>query len=594
MTIALAVAQKPLHILLEEKLISLLQSCKNINHIHQIQTQVIVHGLQHSQYVVPKFITRFAELKDMKYARCLFDQMLDPNDVSYNVMFKGYMQNGQYNEVLSLFRKMMEFQVNPSCYTFPMVLKSCGKLSALFEGQQMHSFVIKNGFKNNPFVGNTLIEMYSGAGESGLAYKMFGEIPLRNIIAWTSMINGLISCGQMESARNLFNLAPERDVVLWNTMVSGYINIGDMATASKLFDEMPHKDIISWNTMLSGYANNGDLSACEKLFEEMPKRNVFSWNGLIGAYSNHARFCEVLTTFKQMLSDTDVLPNDATLVTVLSACARLGALDLGKWLHMYSQSIGYKGNIYVENSLMDMYAKCGEIENAINVFKSMVKKDLISWNTIIGGLAMHGHALDALDFFDKMKNGGLTPDMVTFIGVLCACTHMGLVDKGLTYFHSMDNYNIRPQIEHYGCVVDLYARAGRLDEALDFVKKMPVKADSIIWACLLGACRIYKRVEIAELALEQLIELEPGNPANYLMLSNIYGDAGKWDNVSKLKGAMRDTKFRKMPGCSMIEVCDEVIEFYSLDERHPETEEIYVCLRSLTKLIRSPRKYMYG
>ncbi|KAJ8440265.1 hypothetical protein Cgig2_001600 [Carnegiea gigantea] len=587
-TIALAtIAHKPSHILLEEKFISLLQSCKNTNHLRQIQAQVITHGLQHSHYVVPKFIAQFAEWKNMKYARQVFDQMLDPNDVTYNVMFKGYLQNGQHKEVVSLFRKMMEFDVMPSCYTFPMVLKSCGKLSALCEGAQVHSFVFKNGFKANKFVGNTLIEMYSGAGESRLAYKVFGEMPLRNIVAWTSMINGFISCGYMEAARNLFDLAPERDVVLWNTVVSGYIEIGDMETARKLFDEMPLKDVMSWNTMLSGYASNGDLEACEKLFKEMPRRNVFSWNGLIGAYAGHALFFEVLTTFKQMLSDFEVLPNDATLVTVLSACARLGALDLGKWLHVYAQSIGYKGNIFVENALVDMYAKCGEIENAVNVFRSMVKNDLVSWNTIIGGLAVHGHASDALDFFDEMIKAGVKPDAVTFIGVLCACTHMGLVDRGLAYFHSMADYSISPQIEHYGCVVDLYARAGCLDEALNFVKTMPMKADAVVWACLLGACRIYKNVEIAELALEKLIELEPGNPANYLMLSNIYGDAGRWEIVSKLKVAMRDTRFRKTPGCSLIEVHDKIVEFYSLDERHPEAEEVYACLRSLTKLIRA-------
>ena len=191
----------------------------------------------------------------------------------------------------------------------------------------------------------------------------------------------------------------------------------------------------------------------------------------------------------------------------LSACARLGVLDLGKWIHVYAHSIGYKGNIFVENALVDMYAKCGEIENAVNVFKNMVKNDLVSWNTIIGGLAVHGHASDALGFFHEMIKAGVQPDSVTFIGVLCACTHIGLVDRGLAYFHSMVDYSISPQIEHYGCVVDLYARAGRLGEALNIVKTMPMKADAVIWASILGACRIYKNVEVADIALEQLIEL---------------------------------------------------------------------------------------
>ncbi|KAH9626817.1 hypothetical protein KSS87_002463 [Heliosperma pusillum] len=523
----------------------------------------------------------------MRYGRCMFDQMLDPNDVTYNVMFKGYNNNGQYKDVVSLFGKMVELDVKPSCYTFPMVLKSCGKLSALREGQQVHSVVTKNGFRTNPYVGNTLIEMYSGAGKCGKAYKVFDEMSLRNIVAWTTMISGFIMCGQMVAARRLFDLTPEKDVVLWNILISGYIEMGNMEIAYSLFKEMPHKDIMSWNTMLSGYANNGQIEACEKLFNEMPMRNVFSWNGLISAYAHISRFFDVLTTFQRMLSEADVRANDATLVTVISACARLGALDLGRWLHVYAQRTGYGENIYVENALVDMYAKCGEIESAIYVFKGMVKKDLISWNTMIGGLAMHGHALDALTVFDEMKDAGVQPDGVTFIAVLCACTHMGLIDKGLAYFQSMANYSITPEIEHYGCLVDLYARAGSLCEALNVVNTMPMMPDAVIWASLLGASRIHKNVEVAELALGRLNQLEPGNPANYLMLSNIYGEAGEWETLSKLKVAMKHTKFRNAPGCSMIEVLDKVVEFHSLDERHPLTEEIYICLRGVNEIVQS-------
>ncbi|GAB2279936.1 hypothetical protein Dimus_014571 [Dionaea muscipula] len=305
-------------------------------------------------------------------------------------MFKGYSQNEQYSEVVSLFARMMRAGVEPSCYTFPMVLKSCANVKAMREGGEAHCLVIKTGFKSNPYVGTTLIELYSSGGESGHAYKVFGEMPLRNVVAWTSMINGFIGCGDMASARKLFELAPERDAVLWNTLVSGYLETGDLVMARKLFDRMggDHKDVMSWNTMLSGYCENGDFGASEILFEEMrPLRNVFSWNALIGGYARHGRFSEAVSTFKRMLlveSESHVCANDATLVAVLSACSRLGALDLGKWLHTYSETIGYKGNVYVDNALIDMYSKCGLIKNASDVFKSMAKKDLISWNTIIG------------------------------------------------------------------------------------------------------------------------------------------------------------------------------------------------------------------
>ncbi|KDP29416.1 hypothetical protein JCGZ_18337 [Jatropha curcas] len=483
---------------------------------------------------------------------------------------------------------MKSMDIMPNCFTFPMVLKSCVKINALIEGEELHCFVTKSGFRANSFVGTTLIDLYSGGGAIGAAYRVFGEMLERNVVAWTSMVRGFIFCNDIETARRLFDLAPERDIVLWNTVVSGYIEIGDMEKAHELFNKMPNKDIMSWNTILNGYANKGDVDACQRLFEEMPERNIFSWNGLIGGYARNGHFFEVLISFKRMLIDGNVIPNDATFVTVLSACSRLGALDLGNWVHVYAWGHGYKGNVYVGNALMDMYAKCGVVENAIDVFKSMVKKDLISWNTMVGGLAVHGRGADALSLFSQMKNSGQKPDGITFLGVLCACTHMGLIEDGFSYFQSMvDDYSIPPQIEHYGCMVDLLARAGLLPQAMDFVKKMPMEPDAVIWASLLGACRVYKNVELAELALEKLVKFEPKNPANYVMLSNIYGDLGRWKDVARLKVAMRDTGFKKLPGCSLIEINDGVFEFYSLDERLPESELIYETLKGLTKLLRS-------
>ncbi|KAJ8548297.1 hypothetical protein K7X08_030766 [Anisodus acutangulus] len=235
-----------------------------------------------------------------------------------------------------------------------MVLKSCGKLMALVEGEEVHAIVVKFGFMKNTFVGSTLIDMYSSGARVKCAYRVFNEMVLRNVFTWTSMINGYIANGDLASARMLFDLAPERDVVLWNRMITGYIECRDMEEARKLFDVMPNKDLMSWNTLLNGYANNGDVEGCENLFEEMQERNIFSWNGLIGGYAHNGCVTEVINAFKRMLNESDVKPNDATLVNVLSACTRLGALDLGKWVHVYAESNGYKHNVYVANGLIDI------------------------------------------------------------------------------------------------------------------------------------------------------------------------------------------------------------------------------------------------
>ncbi|KAM7484574.1 hypothetical protein LguiA_000583 [Lonicera macranthoides] len=303
---------------------------------------------------------------------------------------------------------------------------------------------------------------------------------VRNLVAWTLMINGYISCSDVVTARRFFDLAPERDIVLWNTMVTGYIECGDMIAARKLFDVMPNRDLMSWNIMLNGYANNADVDCA----------------------------------FKRMVDVPDVHPSEATLVMVLFACLKLRALDFGK---MGTQS-------------------------AVNVFKNMGRKYLISWNAIINGLAVHGHGAGALCFFNEMNNAGEKPDEITFLGILCACSHMDLVVDGLNYMDSIINeYSIQLQIEHYGCMVDLLARAGLLEHALSFINNISMKADSVIWTALHGACKTYKNVKLVELALQRLIELESESPANYVILSNIYMDAQRWDDVARSKVAMRDT-----------------------------------------------------
>ncbi|KFK43601.1 hypothetical protein AALP_AA1G147700 [Arabis alpina] len=512
--------------------------------------------------------------------------MSQPNVSVWNAMFNGYAQQDLSKEVLYLFKRMRSMDVMPNCFTLPVVLKACVMIHDLRQGEELQCFSIKTGFRSNSYLGTKLIEMYSCAGVIASASKVFCEMVEKNVVTWTSMINGYILNKDLVSARRLFDLSPERDIVLWNTMVSGYTEMGNMIEARSLFDEMPCRDVMSWNTVLEGYANIGDIEACERVFGEMPERNVFSWNGLIKGYAQSGQLPEVLDLLKRMVDEGNVIPNDATLTLVLSVCAKLGALDFGKWVHKHGENLGYdKVHVNFKNALIDMYAKCGAIEIAMEVFRDVKRRDLISWNTIINGLAAHGNGTEALDLFREMKNCRVRPDKVTFVGVLCACRHMGLVEDGLVYFNSMvTDFSITPQIEHCGCVVDLLSRAGLLTEAVEFINKMPVKADAVIWATLLGASKVYKKVDVGELALEELIKLEPRNPANFVMLSNIYGDLGRFDDAARLKVAMRDTGFKKEAGVSWIETDDGLVKFYSSGEKHPRTEELQMILRELSTL----------
>lgn len=568
---------------MEEKLISFLESCKTQKQLLQIQSQTVSHELAQNEYVGPRIVAACCRITRIDYARQVFDRITHPNVSVWNAMFNGYVQKDLSDEVLLLFKRMRSLDVMPNCFTLPVVLKACVMVKDLRQGEELQCFSIKTGFRSNAYLGTKLIEMYSCAGLIVSANKVFCEMVEKNVVTWTSMINGYLLNKDLVSARHFFDLSPERDTVLWNTMVSGYIEMGNMMEARSLFDQMPCRDVMSWNTVLEGYANIGDIEACERVFDEMPARNVFSWNGLIKGYAQNGRVSEVLDSFKRMVDEGIVVPNDATLTLVLSACAKLGALDFGKWVHKYGENLGYnKVDVNVKNALIDMYAKCGAIEIAMEVFKGIKRRDLISWNTMINGLAAHGHGTEALDLFHEMKNCGIRPDKVTFVGVLCACKHMGLVVDGLAYFNSMcTDFLITPQIEHCGCVVDLLSRAGFLTQAVEFINKMPVKADAVIWATLLGASKVYKKVDIGELALEELIKLEPRNPANFVMLSNIYGDVGRLDDAARLKVAMRDTGFKKEAGISWIETDEGLVKFYSSGEKHPRTEELQRILREL-------------
>ncbi|KAL5761300.1 hypothetical protein ACOSQ2_020138 [Xanthoceras sorbifolium] len=379
------------------------------------------------------------------------------------------------------------------------------------------------------------------------ACKVFNRIPKSNIASWNVMFKVMVLfcwMKKLDVSPNCFTFpivlkscsgfgakafVDTSLVELFSSeriIKAAYKVFGEMVERNvrKLFDQMLKKDVISWNTVLCGYANNEDVKECERLFEAMLE----------------LKFSDAL---KRMLIEGRVFSNDVTLMIVLSVCARLRALDLGKWVHV--------------ECLIDIYVKCEIIENALDMFKRVDKKDLITWNTIIRGL-----------------NAKEIPYGITFIGVLFACTHMSLIEDGLSCFQSMVNdYSIVPQIEHYGCMVDLLARASCLAKAIEFIKKMPIEAYAVTWANLLAACRVYKNVELAKLSLQRLIELEPKNPANFILLSNIYEDLRRWKVVARAKG-------------DLIEVNDIVVEFYSQYEKHPQSEEIYATLKGLTKLLR--------
>ncbi|XP_072954292.1 pentatricopeptide repeat-containing protein At5g66520-like [Typha angustifolia] len=419
--------------------------------------------------------------------------------------------NSPFNSI-PLYAQILRFGLYPDTHTYPFLLKACSLIPAAPQGLSAHAHALKLGLDSHLFVNNALIHFHS---------------VIRRV----------------DDARRLLDGARQVDTVSFNSMISGYARIGDLVNARKLFDEMPMRNVVSWSAIISGYVQRG----CSK---------------------------EALGLFSQMQTE-GFQPDDTTLVGVLAACAHLGALELGKWVHSYLKSNGIRMSMFLGTSLIDMYAKCGEVELGLRVFNEMREKNLLVWTTMIKGLAMHGRALEALQFFSKMERLGVVPDDIAFIGALCACTHAGLVDRGRKIFESMvRQYGIQPKIEHYGCMVDLLARNGLLDEARRLVESMPMEPDALIWGALMAGCRFHRNVELAEYVVRHLIRLEPDSSGVYVLLANIYAASGRHSDAKNIRYLMKKRGVEKTPGCSSVEIRGNVHQFIVGDMSHPQMKDI--------------------
>ncbi|RCV09471.1 hypothetical protein SETIT_2G031700v2 [Setaria italica] len=343
------------------------------------------------------------------------------------------------------------------------------------------------------------------------------------------------------------------------------------------------------NSLVHFYGACGLFESAHRVFDEIPvrERNLVSWNSMLNGFAANGRPNEVLTVFREMM-DVDFAPDGFTMVSVLTACAEIGALALGRRVHVYLAKVGLVGNSHVGNALIDLYAKCGGVDDARRVFEEMgAGRTVVSWTSLIVGLAVNGFGKEALELFSVMEREKLVPTEITMVGVLYACSHCGLVDDGFMYFDRMkEEYGITPRIEHLGCMVDLLGRAGKVEEAYDYIVTMPLEPNAVVWRTLLGACAMHKKLELGEAAWARLIELDPGHSGDYVLLSNLYAAVGRWADVHVLRKTMVKDGVRKNPGRSLVELRNSVYEFVMGDRSHPESEQIYKMLSQIAERLR--------
>ncbi|XP_058193003.1 pentatricopeptide repeat-containing protein At4g02750 [Rhododendron vialii] len=506
-------------------------------------------------------------------ARRVFDEMPVKNTISWNGILAAYVQNGRIEEASLLFESKPDWHVvSWNCLMGGYVRKRrLGDARRIFDRMPVRDEVSWN----------TMISGYAQDGKLSEARILFEESPIRDVFMWTAMVSGYVQNGKVDEARRVFDEMPEKNSVSWNAMIAGYSQCKRIDMSRELFESMPCKNVSSWNTMITAYANNGEIAHARNFFDRMPRRDCISWAAIIAGYAQTGDREEALRLFIEMKRDGGRL-NRSTFTCVLSTCADIAALELGMQTHGQLVKAGYESGCFVGNALLAMYCRCGCIDEAYNVFEDISDKDVVSWNTMIAGYARHGFGKEALQVFESMKSAGIKPDDVTMVGVLSACSHTGLVDRGTEYFHSMNqNYGITANSKHYTCMIDLLGRAGRLNDAQNLMNSMPFEPDAATWGALLGASRIHDNTELAEKAAEMIFEMEPENAGMYVLLSNLYAASGRWSDVSRMRLKMRATGVRKVPGYSWVEVQNKIHTFSVGDCTHQDTGRIYAFLEEL-------------
>ncbi|XP_057982590.1 pentatricopeptide repeat-containing protein At3g26782, mitochondrial [Malania oleifera] len=529
-----------------------------------------------------------------------FNKFVDKANVSsWNSVIAELARAGDSVEALRAFSSMRRLSLNPDRSTFPCAIKSCSALFDLRSGRQAHQQALIFGFESDVFVSSALVDMYSKCGELEDARTLFDEIPQRNVVSWTSMIAGYTQNGSAQDAILLFKefLIEESgrcgelgvciDSIAMVSVLSACSHVSGKSITEGVHGFLVksgfEEDLGVGNTLMDAYAKCDEIGVSRKVFDGMTDRDVVSWNSMIAVYAQNGLSTESLEVFHLMLKNREVYYNEVTLSAVLLACSHSGFLQVGKCIHDQVIKLGLEENVFVGTSIVDMYCKCGRVEKARKAFDRVKDKNVKSWTAMVAGYGMHGHAKEALAVFYDMIRFGVKPNYITFVSVLAACSHAGMLEEGWHWFKAMNHeFDIEPGVEHYGCMVDLLGRAGFLNDAYDLIKEMKVKPDFVIWGSLLGACRIYKNVELGEISARKLFELDPNNCGYYVLLSNMYADAGRWNDVERMRIFMKNHRLVKPPGFSLVEAKGRVHVFLVGDKEHPQHEKIYEYLEKLS------------
>ncbi|XP_061347881.1 pentatricopeptide repeat-containing protein At4g38010 [Gastrolobium bilobum] len=575
-------------------LLDFIHRCNDLRSFKQIHAHLLTSALVANDLVVTKAASFFGKhVTDVHYP-CNFLKQFDWSLSSFpcNLLISGYAAGQLPWAAILIYRWAIRNGFVPDVYTVPAVLKSCSKFSGIAEVRQFHSVAVKTGLWCDIYVQNTLVHVYSISGDNVGAGKVFDDILVRDVVSWTGLISGYVKAGLFHDAIALFlRMDVEPNVATFVSILGAcgklcYLNLGKGIHGLAL--KCPYGvELVVSNAVLDMYMKCESVTDARKMFDEIPEKDIISWTSIIGGLVQCECPKESLDLFCEM-QGLGFVPDGIILTSVLSACASLGLLDFGRWVHEYIDSSRIKWDVHIGTALVDMYAKCGCIEMAQHIFNEMPSKNIRSWNAYIGGLAINGHGQEALKQFGELIESGTRPNEVTFLAVFTACSHSGLVDEGRRYFNQMTSprYNLTPWLEHYGCMVDLLCRAGLVGEAMELIKTMPMPPDVQILGALLSACNTYGNVGFSQEMLKSLENFEYQDSGIYVLLSNLYATNKKWAEVRSVRRLMKEKGISKTPGSSLIRVDGKSHEFLVGDNNsHPQSEDIHVLLNILANQI---------
>ncbi|KAJ9170306.1 hypothetical protein P3X46_018423 [Hevea brasiliensis] len=563
----------------------------NLEYSQVIHTHIIKSPFYSNVFVQTAMLDMYVKCHQLDMAYNLFVKMPKRDVASWNVMLVGFAQLGFPDKVFHIFQEMRSTWTFPDSITILGMSQAISCVKNLELAKGVHAFGIRIGIDTDVSVANTWISLYAKCGDLEMAKSVFDgiEVGLRSIVSWNSMIAGYAYLENFLEAFNSYKwmlcdgFRPDISTIisLLSSCVLPEIAFLGMQIHCHGIGFGCDSDIHVVNTLISMYSKSGDVYSARCLFDSICNRSCVTWTAMISGYAKKGDMDEALNLFNAMEAAGET-PDLVTVLSMISGCSQTGILGVGKWIDAYANSNCLKHNVVVCNALIDMYAKCGSICDARDIFNTMPNKTVVSWTTMIAGFALNGLFEEALDLFYRMVELELKPNHITFLAILQACTHGGFLEEGWECFNMMTKiYKISPGLDHYSCMADLLGRKGKLKEALKFIQDMPVEPDAAIWSGLLSACKTHQNIEIGEYAAHRLFKMEPCVSFPYVEMANIYASTGRWDGVARMRAMMKSNRIKKSPGQSLVEVNGRICAFTVEDTGHFDRELIYAVLDGL-------------